>query len=158
LVAELPAEQSAQAEDYLSRLASEAELEDPSGEEENPKERSAAWSAWWQLNKGKVAILDPAALELASSGRASLSGYTLLVQPPANTVTELGHDGKPRWTLTGLSQPRDAQVLSGQRLLVTEQNRVTERDLHGKVLWQKSVPQPLSAQRLRNGNIFIVTP
>jgi hypothetical protein len=158
LVAELPAEQSAEAEDYLSQLAGEAGPEDLPESEEDQKGRSAAWSAWWQAHKDKVALADPALERFAPTLRGSLRGYTLLVQPQANTVTELGRDGKPRWTLTGLSQPRDAQVLPGQRVLVAEQNRVTERDLHGKILWQKEIPQPLSVQRLRNGNIFITCP
>src|SRR5262249_37867373 len=90
--------------------------------------------------------------------RASQYGYTLLVQPQTNTVAELGRDGKPHWTLTGLSRPRDAQVLPGQRVLVAELNRVTVRDLRGKILWEKEIQQPLSVQRLRNGNIFITCP
>jgi hypothetical protein len=158
LVAELPAEQSAQAEDYLSQLAGEAGPEGLPENEEDRKGRSAAWSAWWQAHRGKVALADPILERFAASLRASLRGHTLLVQPQANAVTELGRDGKPRWTLTGLSRPRDAQALPGQRVLVAELNRVTERDLRGKILWQKEVQQPLSVQRLRNGNIFITCP
>ena len=89
----------------------------------------------------------------ASGG--SLRGYTLLVQPQSNTITELGPDGKPRWTLTGLQGPSDAQVLANQHVLVAEQGRVTERDLSGNVLWKVEGIQPLSVQRLANGNTFI---
>jgi hypothetical protein len=60
--------------------------------------------------------------------------------------------------LTGLLRPRDAQVLPGQRVLVAELNRVTERDPRGKILWEKQLQQPLSVQRLRNGNFFITCP
>jgi hypothetical protein len=35
--------------------------------------------------------------------------------------------------------------------------RVTERDLKGKVLWEKQVLEPLMAQRLSNGNTLITT-
>src|SRR5262249_16314020 len=48
-------------------------------------------------------------------------------------------------------------VLPGGRVLVAEQNanRVTERDLTGKVLWERSVALPFQCQRLRNGNTFV---
>jgi outer membrane protein assembly factor BamB len=36
-------------------------------------------------------------------------------------------------------------------------NRVTERDLQGKVLWEHPVPDPHSCQRLANGNTYIAT-
>jgi hypothetical protein len=57
--------------------------------------------------------------------------------------------------LTGLARPNDAQVLSEQRILVAEQNRITERDRQGRILWQKAAPGPVNVQRLRNGNTFI---
>jgi HEAT repeat protein len=160
-VAELPAEQSLKAEDYLSQLAGGAGPMDLPEGEENRKKRSMAWSAWLKANEDKIALVDPFGRvkgeRFAPSGETHLRGYLLLVQSQANAVTELGRDGKPRWTLTGLAQPCDAQVLrGGRRVLVAEQNRVTERDLRGKVLWQKAVPQPLGVQRLRNGHTFIV--
>jgi hypothetical protein len=46
-------------------------------------------------------------------------------------------------------------VLANQHVLVAEQNRVTERDLRGQVLWQKEAPQPVGVQRLANGHTFI---
>jgi HEAT repeat protein len=155
LVAELPAEQSAQAEDYLSQLAFDDGPQVLSANEEDRKGRSAAWSAWWQSHKDKVVLANPSLENFTPMLRGSALGYTLLVQPQTNTVVELGLDGKPRWTLTGLLRPRDAQVLPGQRVLVAELNRVTERDTRGKILWQKEIQQPLSVQQLRNGNIFI---
>ena len=75
-------------------------------------------------------------------------GFTLLVQPQSNTITELGSDDKPRWTLTGLQGLTDAQVLPNQHVLIAEQGRVTERDLSGKVLWKPEAIQPLAVQRL----------
>jgi hypothetical protein len=147
-VGQLPADLAGQAEDYLFQIAGETPPKDlPSGEENRPK-RSAAWAAWVEAARDK-----PALFALAAS--ATLRGYTLLVQPQANTVVELGPAGKQRWALTGLEGPSDAQVLANQHALVAEQNRVTERDLRGKVLWQKEVPQPRSVQRLPNGNTFI---
>src|SRR5262249_33308004 len=68
-------------------------------------------------------------------------------------------DNKQRWAITGLLNPWDAQVLPGNRVLIAEYNgqRVTERDLKGNIVWQKQVPSwPMSAERLRNGQTFIV--
>jgi HEAT repeat protein len=150
-VAELPAELSGQAESHLSLLAGDAGPKDLPDGDDNRKKRSQAWSAWWQTNKGKVVLFDPS----RAASPTGYHGYTLLVQPQADTVAALGLDGKPLWTLTGLAAPSDAVVLPGQRVLVVEQNRVTERDVRGKILWQKEINQPLNAHRLRNGNTFI---
>jgi HEAT repeat protein len=158
LVAELPAEQSAQAEDFLIQLASKDGPKDLPDSDGDRKGRSAAWASWWQAHKSEAALAARALERFVPTESAGLRGYTLLVQPQANTVAELGRDGRPRWSLTGLLQPRDALVLPGQRVLVVEQNRVTERDLRGKILWQKELPQPLSVQQLRNGNVFLTCP
>jgi HEAT repeat protein len=158
LVAELPPEQSAQAEDFLNQLAGAAGPENLPENEDDRKGRSEAWTTWWKANRDKVALADPALERFAPELRTSVHGYTLLVQPQTNTVTELGRDGKPRWTLTNLSRPRDAQVLPGQRVLVAERNKVTVRDLRGKIVWEKEIPQPLSVQRLGNGNFFVTCP
>jgi hypothetical protein len=158
LVAELPAEQSLQAEDYLNRLAREAGPKDLPDGEDNREKRSKMWAAWWEDNKNKVVLVDSRSTRRGSFASTSrtVRGYTLLVQPQSNTVTELRPDGKPHWTLKDLANPFDAQVLSGgQHVLVAEQNRVTERDMRGKILWQKEVPRPVSVQRLRNGNTLI---
>jgi hypothetical protein len=113
---------------------------------------AGAWRQWWQGQRGKVVMTDT----FAPASGGSLRGYTLLVQPQSNTITELGPDGKPRWTLTGLQVPFDAHVLKNIRILVAEQGRVTERDFSGNVLWKMDrIQQPLSVQRLANGNTFI---
>jgi hypothetical protein len=60
----------------------------------------------------------------------------------------------------GLSNPLDAQVLPGDRVLITESgmHRVTERNFKGEILWEKALTEnPVAAQRLPNGNTFIVT-
>src|SRR5207249_1728317 len=73
---------------------------------------------------------------------------------------ELDRDGKLRWQIRGLHSPFQAQVLPGDRILVAEYagGRVTERNLKGDILWQKSVPSAMQCQRLPNGNTFIVSP
>jgi HEAT repeat protein len=148
----LPGERAWEVEEYLEKLAGDKA---PSAIATDPldwKKVASAWKEWWQGDRSKVVLID--SFGQATGGK--LRGYTLLVQTQSNTVTELGPDGKPRWALTDLSQPNDAQVLSGQRVLVSEQNQVTERNLQGKILWRKEVANPLSVQRLRNGNTFIV--
>src|SRR5262249_33081670 len=123
--------------------------------DENRKKRSEAWAAWWKANGTTVAMID----RFSPIVRERYLGYTLLIQANNNQVMELGTDNKPRWTLTGLMSPYDAQVLKGNRILVAEYNaqRVTERDLKGAILWTKQVPSwPLQAERLRNGHTFIV--
>jgi outer membrane protein assembly factor BamB len=68
-------------------------------------------------------------------------------------------DNKPRLQIDGLEFPLDAQMLPEDRVLIAEHNgnRVTERNRNGDILWMQSVPLPLVAQRLSNGNTFIAT-
>jgi hypothetical protein len=50
-----------------------------------------------------------------------------------------------------------APTADENRVLITELNGVVEYDLkEGKSVWSKQVNQPLSAQRLPNGNTLIV--
>jgi outer membrane protein assembly factor BamB len=66
-----------------------------------------------------------------------------------------------RWGIDrNLQGPIDAQVLPGNRVLLAEYNgqRVSERDLTGKILWEHRVEgNPVACQRLANGNTFIAT-
>jgi outer membrane protein assembly factor BamB len=60
----------------------------------------------------------------------------------------------------GLQGPIDARILPGGRVLIAEYQGqvVTERDLHGKILWEKRLTgNPTVCQRLPNGNTFIAT-
>jgi HEAT repeat protein len=153
LVKDGPSEPAYQAEAYLERLAVTSRPTELLTETDSPK-RAALWSDWYLANKDQVVLTNPYDPDVTSRYR----GYTLLIPRQDNTISELGLDGKPRWTLAGLSGPRDAQMLPGQRILVAERNKVTERNLHGVVLWQKEVARPLSVQRLANGNTLIVCP
>jgi hypothetical protein len=155
LLAELPAEQAAPVEDYLLRVAGDrAPASLPTGEDARKKRRDA-WAEWWSANGDRVELVDRYLVALPRHHH----GWTLLVQPNSNLVSELGQDGKVRWQLTGLLGPQDAQMLPGDRVLIAEfaGQRVTERNLKGDVLWQKGTPSwPTSAQRLGNGNTLIV--
>jgi HEAT repeat protein len=157
MVSQIPPDLAAQAEDYLSQLAGESGPKELPPGDENREKRGAAWVAWAQAAKGNPAVFGPpsSAQERVGPAGGSLHGYTLLVQPQNGTVTELGPDNKPRWALTGLQNPIDAQVLANQHVLVAEQGRVTERDLRGTILWKVENIQPVCIQRLPNGNTFI---
>jgi HEAT repeat protein len=158
-IAQAPADLSAQAEEFLSRLAGDAGPGDLPEGDSNRGKRSTAWAAWAQTAKNNPAVLGN--LSTAARGRVgsasggSLRGYTLLVQQQENMVTALGPDGKQRWALTGLEGPLDAQVLANRHVLVAESNRITERDLGGSVLWKLDGVSPVSVQRLPNGNTLM---
>jgi HEAT repeat protein len=114
------------------------------------------WAEWWRRFEPRV---DLARLE---EGPQYL-GLTLLAELNNNRVVEYGPDGKVRWKLDqaqGIMGPMDAQMLPGGRVLIAEYQgqRVTERDLQGKVHWSKQVQaNPITCQRLPNGNTFIAT-
>jgi hypothetical protein len=153
LLAQLPPAQAWPAEDLLCRLAQEKAPSVSLGNDEASRRKCRdAWAAWWRDHH------DQADLGLIA-GQPRLLGYTLVVLLDLGIVQELGPGDKPRWQLNGLEFPLDVQYLPGDRILVAEHsgNKVTERDLKGKVLWHKEIEGPLVAQRLPNGNTFIAT-
>src|SRR6202011_3041700 len=89
-----------------------------------------------------------------------LLGLTLSIEFNTGRVWECGRDGKPRWEVTNLAGPMEAQVLPGSRVLIAESrgHTVTERDFKGNVLWEKKLgADPTGCQRLPNGNTFVST-
>jgi HEAT repeat protein len=158
LLAEVPPEDGGQVEDYLRQAAGEQAPDVTLGEEAAERQKCRdAWAAWWR-EKG-----DKAELPRPDSPFRTL-GYTLIVDQydpvrRSGRVWEVDRAGKTRWSIDGLQAPVDAQVLPGERVLVVEQNlqRVSERDAKGKVLWERSAPNIMAAERLRNGNTFITT-
>jgi HEAT repeat protein len=156
LVARLPREQSWQAQETLARLAGDAAPETATGDDEPARKKARdAWAAWWKANGDKA---DLARLQTAHA----MLGYTTLVlvdDSGMGRVAELGRDGKVRWQIEGLQYPVDAWVVAGSRVLVAEYNgmKVTERDLSGRVVWEKANlgGRVVNAQRLANGNTFI---
>jgi hypothetical protein len=159
LLNEAPLPLAWQVEDLLFRLAGERGPEVTLGAG-GPAERRKCrdtWEAWWKRHGGEA---DLARLRWGDP----LRGLTLACEfdgPAGNgRVCEFGQDGKPRWQVTGLQGPNDAQVLPGGRVLVAERNgnKVTERDRAGKVLWEHAAPSsPIACQRLANGNTLVVT-
>lgn len=121
----------------------------------NPRQfRKEVWSAWWAKYNGRLV------LDVPRKHPSFLPGGRILVTSSAtNQVMEIGEDGKPRWTISGLSNPWDVQLLPNQRVLIAEYSgrRITERTLDGKILWQHSVPgYPVGIRQLSNGNVFVV--
>jgi len=140
-------------EDLLYRLGEDrSPLAPAAGNADGRKKYRAAWKAWWDDHGEK---LDLAKLEQATK----VEGNTLIVLLDENKIIDLDATNKPRFTLENVLFPLDAQYLPGDRVLIAEHNaqKVTERDKTGKVLWQKEVDMPLSAQRLPNGNTLIGT-
>src|SRR5262249_52751024 len=89
----------------------------------------------------------------------SYRGFVLLIEPDDNRIRELDRNKKVTLNLTGLLEPRDAQWIGDDRLLVAECKgmRVTERDVKGNLLWVLKLDwRPTQAERLPNGDTFIV--
>lgn len=142
------------AEDFLFRLA---DGQNPpsvplGGDPEGRAKCRDAWRAWWKERGDKI---DLAKLEAPSR----LMGNTLIVLLDLNKVMELGPDNAIRWEVENVIFPLDAQVIAEDRFLVAEYHahRVTERNFKGEVMWEKRLNSPQAAQRLPNGNTFIVT-
>jgi hypothetical protein len=149
-----------QAEDQLCRIAGEkspSPLLDPGNAASRQKCR-AAWEAWWKENE---AGLDLARLP---DGPRFL-GVTLLCDFDSGPnsqgrVVEIGADGKERWKIATVDGPADVRMLPTGRVLIAEHNanRVTERTREGRIVWEhKLTGNPVSCQRLANGNTFIAT-
>ncbi len=115
-----------------------------------------AWRKWWQHQESQIAW------ERLDQPPENL-GYTLVLQVGLGSTTgdavEYATDGRTvRWRVKDLDLPIDAQFLDREnRLLVAEYNgnRVTERDLTGRVQQRWAVTQPIMCQRLPNGNTLI---
>jgi hypothetical protein len=154
LLEQLPAEETGLLEDLLYRLAGDSAPAEVSGVDSATRRRyREAWQAWW---KDRQARIDPAVLERASRSL----GFTTVVLLDVGQVMDLDATNRVRWQVNGLEYPLDMQLLPGEEhILVAEHhgNRVTERDLRGKVCWEYAVAGPLAAQRLPNGNTFITT-
>jgi hypothetical protein len=146
------------AEEQLYRLAGDKPPEasiDPASAASREKCR-AAWEAWWRANENR---LDLAKLPAAQR----LLGFTVIAdfdgRAGVGRVYELGPDGKERWRIEDVPGPADVQVLPSGRVLIAEHNggRVSERTRDGKVVWEHRVANPVSCQRLPNGNTFIAS-
>jgi HEAT repeat protein len=157
LLAELSEDQEWQAEDFLRRFAGDMAPADGSGADSRSRRKMReTWAAWWREHGSQM---DFSALDRAPR----LMGYTVMSEYTDGRngrVVEIGPDGRIRWKVEHIPWPLDAQVLPGQRLLLSEfyDNRVAERNFKGELLWHKQLSQaPLTARRLSSGNTLIVT-
>jgi HEAT repeat protein len=158
LIQDLPVEQGWQVEEYLTYIAGDQAPDVVLESDDSSRGKCHdAWAAWWKANG--------ATLDLAKVGSLDRElTHTLVVEQvdqirQTGRVLDLDAQGRIVWQIEGLLFPNDAQLLPDDRVLIVEQNgqRVTERDFHGIIHWQKQVPnsQPIACQRLRNGNTFI---
>jgi HEAT repeat protein len=134
--------------------ADDAPPKEPVGQSKESRQKfSEAWSKWWQTHSAQVNMA-----RLKEGPK--LLGYTMVVLLEAGQIRELGPKNEVRWQINNLAFPLDAQFLPNDHVLVAEYHggRVTERDLQGNIKWQHNFPNPQSAQRLKNGNTFIVSP
>jgi hypothetical protein len=156
LLTELPLEQTWRVEELLYRIAGERAPEVALGtDDETRKKCRGAWEAWY---KEHGAGLDLAKVE---AGRLS-HGLTLVTQMDlrgsTGGVLAVDRAGKVIWRIDRLMYPMDAQVLPGDRVLISEYSsrKVSERTFKGEVKWEKTFPGLLlSAQRLPNGHTFV---
>jgi hypothetical protein len=151
LLGVLPVDRVGEAEAALYQLAGDSAPNTPTGTE--PAERKKyrdAWAAWWKVNAERV--------DLGRLKERPWHGFTLLCDTGKNRVCEIDRHGKERWAIENLQNPGDAVVLPGKRVLIAEwPSRVTERDFTGKIVWQYKVAEPISVQRLSNGNTLIAS-
>lgn len=159
LLTDAPLPLALQAEELLCRLAGEQTpaVALSSGDEAERRKCRAAWSAWWTATGRQF---DLAKVDFGQR----LLGLTLIVVYDSNNgkgrVFEVGSDARPRWEITDVQGPVDAQVLPGNRVLIAEYNgrRFSERSLDGKILWeQKADAPPINCRRLSNGHTFLAT-
>jgi hypothetical protein len=155
LIAELPQGSAWQVEDVLIRLAGDAAPKVTLGEDAAARQKYRdVWQEWWQKNESGT---DLAKLDAAPP----MLGHTLLVvrdpRMPTGKVFEINAKKEVVWKIEGLQMPTDAVVIGRDHVLITEElgHQVSERDLTGKILWSKQVPQPIGVQRLPNGNTFV---
>ncbi len=164
LLTEGPSEYAFLAEDLLCQLLGDQPppMTLSAADETTRRKCRTAWEQWWKDHS--------AGIDLGRINRAeALKGLTLIIEVDNNggfngsagRIWECGPDGKQRWEITAVGGPVDVQVLPGGKLLIAEyyNNRVTERDRSGKVLWESPrLPNnPVSCQRLPNGNTLIGT-
>jgi hypothetical protein len=160
LLTDVPAPMAGQVEEHLRLLVNDGAPPVTEGEDAAARKKSRdAWEGWWKKNGDKFTLAK-------HDSRQQQLGYTLVTDmydqiKRTGRVAELDRRGKIRWEIAGLNMlqgPVHAQVLPGDRVLIAEYNanRVTERDLKGKILWERPMNQPKMVQRLPNGNTFMV--
>jgi hypothetical protein len=155
LLKDAPAEQVWSIEEIFQRVAGEQSPLPPwRGKEVERNRYATAWGEWWRKQEGD------ADLKRLRSEQPAL-GFLLVAAFPAGDgptpVMELDREGKVRWQFQGPPAVTDARVVGGNRVLVAERDRVTERTFKGEVVWKYDIKQPVACHRLHNGNVFIAS-
>jgi HEAT repeat protein len=150
MMADLPPEHGALVEQLLVRLAGDKAIKVPlQGDDVARRKCREAWAKWWQDDGAKI---DLAKIE----NPRGLLGQTTIVE--GGRVLAMDNRGKVCWQIDGLRDAKDAQPLPNGRVLILEATgtRLTERDITGKIHWQKDLENPcVSFERLANGNTFV---
>ncbi len=158
LLGSLPPDRAWEAEEMLTLLAGDkAPSVSVAGDVSAREKAREAWVVWWTDNSNTVDLA-----KLNPSEPREL-GYLLVVEnqtpgQPFGCVMELDGAGKVRWKLDKLYGPQDAQAVSGNRVLIIDNNgqRVSERETAtGRIIWEKPVTSAFRVQRLANGNTFV---
>jgi hypothetical protein len=158
LLADSPTEVASRVEIILCRLAGEKAADITSALGDRDEERRKWRDAWEEWRKKQEDKADLTRLH----SRAPFLGNTLVPELYGGKVWECDAAGKVLWTIGGLDQPIDAQVLPNGRVLICERgkegtHRLTERDRNGKIYWSLPVPNVRYVERLTNGNTLVGT-
>jgi hypothetical protein len=162
LLTDSPIQFAYQAEDLLFRLAGDKPPTASLGKADDASRKKARedWEAWWKTASEKV-DLTKVNVDSALKGLTIIIDFNGAGKDGQGRIWECTKDGKMNWEIaSGLGGPVDARVIAGGRVLIAEHNasRVTERDRDGKILWTQSTNgNPVSCQRLANGNTLIAT-
>lgn len=152
LLTKVPASQIWEIEDILYSLALDTAPDAPFGiRKDEHKKFSEAWMTWWHAHSKKLDLK----ARLQKSDKPL--GYTTVVLLDEGKVVDLDENKKERFAVADVSFPLDVEMLPGERLLLAEHgaNEVRIRHRSGKILWKYGIAEPLVAQRLPNGDIFI---
>jgi hypothetical protein len=153
-----PAELAYQAEGLLLQASGDKAPKAPLGDDSAAARKAwhDAWAAWWRQGG---AGLD---LKRIAAGPKKRGLVQVAQDAGPHHIWEFGRDRKESWHLTNsFSVPMDVRVLPAGTVLVANfgggQNGIIELDKAGKIIWQKPAASAVAAQRLANGNTFIVT-
>jgi hypothetical protein len=159
LLAELSPGEAVDTEEFLLRLAGDDAPGVQLGTDKAGRKKCRdAWVKWWDESGSK--------LDLAKATRSRfVFGQLLLVEPYNPTghpgrVLELDAHGKLAWELGGFTNLIDALVLPRGTVVIADNNgfHLSERNLQGKVLWEKNLPQQVkSLRRMPGGKVGVVT-
>jgi hypothetical protein len=144
--------------EYLLRLISDERGPEASLDKDDLATRRQcreAWESWWK-NHGEGVNLSRLRAETPPLGLTDVCEDS----DDESRVWQWAQAGQPCWEIPHLEGAHDVQALPNGRVVVAEHhaNRITERDVSGKILWDlKTANNPIACQRQANGHTLIVT-